>query len=156
MKTLRLSGMVLLLSGALTLSVVVAHSAPPVKAPAVALLFDTNAIPLSVFTIPSTPGPARDPFFPSRIIQAESLKASTTTNARPVNAGASCLVLKGLSGAASNPLAIINGRTMGRGEDAEINTECGRILVHCVDITTNSAIVEVGGERRELRLRKDF
>ena len=155
MKTLRLFGTVLLLSGALTLSVVVAHSAPPVKAPAVAPLFDTNAIPVSVFSIPSTPGPARDPFFPSRIIQAESSRASTT-NARPANAGASCLVLKGLSGAPSNPLAMINGRTMARGEDAEINTDCGRIRVHCVDITTNSAIVEVGGERRELRLRSDF
>jgi hypothetical protein len=155
MKTLRLSGMVLLLSGALTLSAVVARSAPPVKAPAVALLFDTNAIPVSVFSIPSTPGAARDPFFPSRIIQAESGRTSTT-NARPANTGASCLVLKGLSGAPANPLAMINGRTMARGEDAEINTDCGRILVHCVDITTNSAIVEVGGERRELRLRSDF
>jgi hypothetical protein len=67
-----------------------------------------------------------------------------------------CLVLKGLSGAATDPLAMINGRTMARGEDAEIVTDCGRLLVHCVDITTNSAIVEVGGERRELRLRTDF
>jgi hypothetical protein len=156
MKTLRLSSIILSFTGALTLSAVVAHSAPPAKAPTPVPLFDTNAIPVSIFTIPSKPGPARDPFFPSRIIVAESAKASTSTNARPASTGASCLVLKGLSGVPANPLAMINGRTMGRGEDAEITTDCGRLLVHCVDITTNSAIVEVGGERRELRLRSDL
>jgi hypothetical protein len=114
-----------------------------------------EVIPQSVFVIPSVAGGARDPFFPSRLIQGEVAKVQTTnTVARPSTAG--CLFLKGLSGAASKPLAIINGRTMERGEDAEITTECGKLLVHCVDITTNSAIVEVAGERRELRLRSDF
>jgi hypothetical protein len=51
---------------------------------------------------------------------------------------------------------MINGRTMARGEDAEINTDCGRLLVHCVDISSNSAVIEVSGERRELKLRSDL
>jgi hypothetical protein len=152
MKTPRSSKVVFFLSAAAGLSVVVALSAPVAK-PAAAP--EPEVIPKSVFVIPATAGGARDPFFPSRLIQGEVAKVQTTnTTARPSTAG--CLVLKGLSGAPSNPLAMINGRTMARGEDAEIITDCGRLLVHCVDITTNSAIVEVAGERRELRLRSDF
>jgi hypothetical protein len=151
MKTLRFSSIVLSLSAALALSVVMAHSAPAAKTPAAAPA--PEVIPQSVFSVPSTPGAARDPFFPNRVIQGEVAKVPTT-NAHPSTV--SCLTLKGLSGAPANPLAMINGRTMARGEDAEINTDCGRLLVHCVDITTNSAIVEVAGERRELRLRSDF
>lgn len=151
MKTPRQSHLILFLSAAITLGVGIAHSAP---APKPAAPVETNAIPQSVFTIPSVPGQAHDPFFPSRVIQAEAAKPQASTNSHPSSVG--CLVLKGLSGTPANPLAMINGRTMARGEDAEINTECGRLLVHCVDISTNSAIVEVGGERRELRLRPNL
>jgi hypothetical protein len=117
----------------------------------------SNAIPQSVFTIPSSKTEGCDPFFPA------STRLWASTEAAPVMvpkqakaAGVDCLSLKGLSGTPANPFAMINGRTMARGEDAEINTDCGRLLVHCVDITTNSAIVEVGGERRELHLRSEF
>lgn len=150
MKTARLSITLFLLGAALTLGVAAAPSTTPVKTPAP----ETNAVPESVFTIPTKAGEARDPFFPNRIIQQESSKPVAATNAPP--SGISCLVLKGLSGVPSNPLAMINGRTMARGEDAEINTACGRLLVHCVDITTNSAVVEVGGQRRELFLPSGF
>jgi hypothetical protein len=154
MKTLRSSSIVLFLSAAATLSVIVAQSAPVAKPAVAAATNATEQVPKSVFTIPSAGGVARDPFFPSRIIQGEVATAAQPTNSRPSTLG--CVTLKGLSGPASNPLAMINGRTMARGEDAEILTDCGRLLVHCVDITTNSAIVEVGGERRELRLRSEF
>jgi hypothetical protein len=151
MKTLRPSHIVLLLSATLTLSVIAANPTPAVKPPAAP---EVQVIPKSVFSIPAKPGEARDPFFPERLMASEEVKPQSVTNARP--SSVSCLVLKGLSGAATEPLAMINGRTMARGEDAEIVTDCGRLLVHCVDITTNSAIVEVGGERRELHLRSDF
>jgi hypothetical protein len=157
MKTLRSSNILLFLSAAAALSVVTAISAPAtnsVPTAKVAAAPAVETIPPSVFVIPTKAGAARDPFFPTRIIQAEVATVQAVTNARPSSMG--CLVLKGLSGAATDPLAMINGRTMARGEDAEIVTDCGRLLVHCVDITTNSAIVEVGGERRELRLRTDF
>jgi hypothetical protein len=154
MKTLRSSSIVLsFLAAAITLSVVVAQSAPAAKSSAAAAANATEDVPKSVFTIPRAGGVARDPFFPNRIIQGE-VTAVQPTNSHPSNL--SCLTLKGLSGAPSNPLAMINGRTMARGEDAEINTDCGRLLVHCVDITTNSAIIEVAGERRELRLRSEY
>jgi hypothetical protein len=150
---------VLSLSAMLALSAATVNSAPTGKTPepkaATPVLEAEIPIPQSVFIIPNTAGIARDPFFPSRIIQAEAAKPATT-NATVRVASLSCLVLKGLSGTPANPLAMVNGRTMGRDEVAEIVTDCGRLLVHCVDITTNSAIVEVGGERRELRLRSDF
>jgi hypothetical protein len=160
MKTPRPVTLVLSLSAMVALSVATVNSAPvdktPAAAPKAAAAEPEPAIPQSVFTIPSTSGVARDPFFPSRIIQAQVAKPTTTTNAAPRSVSLSCLVLKGLSGTAANPLAMVNGRTMARGESAEIVTDCGRLLVHCVDITANSAIVEVGGERRELRLRSDL
>jgi hypothetical protein len=115
----------------------------------------TNAVPQSVFTIPANKTEGIDPFFP----KSERLWARTDVTpvvSKPKATGMDCLTLKGLSGTPSSPLAMVNGRTMARGEDAEIVTDCGRLLVHCVDITTNSAIIEVSGERRELRLRSDF
>jgi len=150
MKTPRLFNIVLNLSAIVVLSAVSGNSAPATKVAPEA----EPVIPQSVFSIPTNGGAAHDPFFPNRIIQAEAPKA--TTNAAPRTSNIGCLVLKGLSGTPSKPLAMINGYTMTRGEESEITTECGKLLVHCVDITTNSAIVEVGGERRELRLRSNF
>ena len=157
MKTPRPFIILFTLSAVAALSVATVNSAPAgktseAKAPAPEAELP---VPKSVFTIPTSSGAARDPFFPSRIIQAEVAKPATNAAVARVSS-LGCLVLKGLSGTPSNPLAMVNGRTMGRGEDAEIVTDCGRLLVHCVDITTNSAIVEVSGERRELRLRSDF
>jgi hypothetical protein len=152
MKTPRSLAFVLCFGAAAALSVA-AFSQPAAKTPAAPA---PEPVPQSVFTIPDKAGVARDPFYPSRIIQAEVAKpqAAATNIVHP--SSLACLALKGLSGPTNAPLAMINGRTMARGEDAEINTDCGRLLVHCVDITTNSAIVEVDGERRELRLRSDF
>jgi hypothetical protein len=116
----------------------------------------TNTVPKSVFTIPASKKDGCDPFFPTsmRLWGGSAPVQSTTTKARAT--GLDCLVLKGLSGTEGNRLAMINGRTMARGEDAEINTDCGRLLVHCVDITSNSAVIEVSGDRRELKLRSDL
>jgi hypothetical protein len=137
--------------GAVTLLALSAAQAEPAKSAAPS----TNAIPQSVFTIPANKTEGIDPFFPkSERLWARSDVAPVA--AKPKTSGVDCLTLKGLSGTPSSPLAMVNGRTMARGEDAEIVTDCGRLLVHCVDITTNSAIIEVSGERRELRLRSDF
>lgn len=115
----------------------------------------TNSVQKSVFNIPATKDEGRDPFFPSSTrLWGITVVATPTVKAKP--SGLDCLVLKGLSGAPANPLAMINGRTMSKGEDAEISTDCGRILVHCVDITSTNAVIEVSGERRELRLRSDL
>lgn len=117
----------------------------------------TNAIVKSVFTMPETKNDGRDPFFPnSTRLWGLSMAAQQPVVKESKPSGVECLALKGLSGTPSNPLAMINGRTMAKGEDAEVTTDCGRLLVHCVDITTNAAVIEVSGERRELHLRSDF
>jgi len=117
----------------------------------------TNAISKSVFTMPESKKDGCDPFFPnSTRLWGISMAAQPVAVKENKPSGIDCLALKGLSGVPANPLAMINGRTMAKGEDAEVTTDCGRLLVHCVDITTNSAIIEVSGERRELHLRSDF
>jgi hypothetical protein len=127
-----------------------AHAAPPATV-------KTNVVQKSVFTVPASKQEGCDPFYPnSTRLWGVTMEAQPVAQKTSKPSGAECLVLKGLSGAPSNPLAMVNGRTMARGEDAEIPTDCGRLLVHCVDITTNSVIVEVGNERRELHLRSDF
>jgi hypothetical protein len=135
---------------ALSAALLGAQAEPAKTAPA-----STNAIPQSVFTMPTNRTEGIDPFFPkSDRLWARAEAAPVVV--KPKATGMDCLTLKGLSGTPSSPLAMVNGRTMAPGEDAEIVTDCGRLLVHCVDITTNSAIIEVSGERRELRLRSDF
>ena len=131
-------------------------AAPAASTNAVSATTSSNSIPHSVFTIPTSKTEGCDPFFPSSTRLWASSDPTPVVASKAKSTGADCLTLKGLAGAQSNPLAMINGRTMARGEDAEINTDCGRLLVHCVDITTNSVIIEVGGERRELHLRSDF
>lgn len=135
---------------AFKLSLVSGHAAP-VAAKKTAV---TNAVPKSVFIIPSKKQEGSDPFFPNSTRLWGGGSAARVKQRQP--SGLDCLVLKGLSGTQANRLAMINGRTMARNEQAEINTDCGRLLVHCVDITSNSAIIEVSGERRELKLRPDL
>jgi hypothetical protein len=136
---------------AVKLSLLSADAAPGTNTTA-----SSNIVQKSVFTVPANKNDGCDPFFPSstRLWSMNITAGASPAKSKPT--GLECLVLKGLSGAAGNPLAIINGHTMARGENTEIATECGRLLVHCVDITANSAIVEVAGERRELRLRSDL
>ena len=50
--------------------------------------------------------------------------------------------------------AMINGRTFEVGEEQEIKLANGtRALVRCAEINGESAVIIVGGQRRELRLR---
>jgi hypothetical protein len=117
----------------------------------------TNVVAKSVFTMPESKKEGCDPFFPnSTRIWGLSMVAQPTTAKESKPSGVECLTLKGLSGTFAKPLAMINGYTMEKGEEAEVTTDCGRLLVHCVDITTNAAVIEVSGERRELHLRSDF
>jgi hypothetical protein len=131
------------------LGAVAVYSAPPEKkAGADAQLTGSNAIPQSVFTVPTTPKEGRDPFFPN----ARYLYGGPIVKTRPLP-GADLLVLNGISGSADHKLAMINGRTVAEGEEAEVSTASGRVKLRCVEIKGESAVVEVSGERKELHLR---
>ena len=108
-------------------------------------------IPKSIFVVPTSKVEGVDPFFPlsTRLVVAPP---STSTN-KP--APVAQLVIKGLSGTPERPLVIINGITFGLGDELELPKAQGRLRVRCLEINLNdeTAIVEVNGERRELRFR---
>jgi hypothetical protein len=107
--------------------------------------------PQSVFVIPKKPAEGKDPFFPSATrVYASDTPAKVPNPVVPVGD----LSLKGISGTAAEPLAIINTTTFTTGEDNDVITTAGRMRVRCVEINMlkGTVLVQVGGERRELRL----
>ena len=130
-----------------------AHAAPADKAAAPAateaekkLALVSQPVPKSTFGIPAKPVDGHDPFFPvsDRLF---GLKSTPRPAASPVN---TAIVFNGISGSKDRPFAMINGRTFAEGEEAPVNTSGGRVRVLLVAIKEDRAVVEVGGERREL------
>jgi len=128
----------------------------PAKAPVAA----TNAVPVvaeipkSVFVIPTNPQEGKDPFFPkSTRLFNTVVVATAVTSAKPAAAIPSDLQLKGISGVAERRLAIIGSRTFEKGEERELPTSAGRVRIRCLDITTDSVLIQIGDEQRILRLR---
>jgi hypothetical protein len=104
------------------------------------------AVVRSVFIIPASPSEGRDPFYPN------SKRPYERTQVVQVHVvDVSSLVLKGISGTAEQPLAIINNRTFGVGDEQDIVTPQGRIHVRCVEVKTNSVVIETSGENHELK-----
>jgi hypothetical protein len=123
-------------------------AAPP-KAPATAVA--TNKPPDQEAAFPKSEFDergAKDPFFPMRAINPGPPKPTPGAAT-----GAGLLVLNGLSGTAARPLAMINGRTFGVGEEAEVPTSAGKVKIRCEQIRADSVKVEIlsTGEHRELR-----
>ena len=107
--------------------------------------------PKSVFTIPRAPQEGRDPFFPN------SKRLFFTPIPRPPDVVQKAeLHLKGISGPAGKRLAIVNNNTFGQGESGDVNTPSGRVHIRCLEIKNDSVIIEIGPERRELRMRNGF
>lgn len=108
--------------------------------------------PQSVFVIPKRSTEGKDPFFPNatRIYVSDDPVQKTAPVASAVE-----LTLKGISGTAAEPLAIINTTTFTTGEELDVFTTAGRMRVRCLEINmvTGTALVQVGGDRRELRLQ---
>ncbi len=98
-----------------------------------------------MFVIPSSPKDGRNPFFPQSRIDAPKPKDAP--------ADFSGIVLNGITSPPKRT-AMINGRTFEQGESAEIKFSNGvKLLIKCEEIRTDSAIISVEGQRRELRLR---
>lgn len=105
-------------------------------------------IPKSVFVVPANPREGRNPFFPG---PAEVQKPAAAS--RAATADNFALVLNGLSGPPKRT-AMINGRTFEAGEKGEVKLADGsRLQVECVEVRDDSAMISVGGQTRELRLR---
>lgn len=120
-----------------------AISAPPVVTPAPPV----TQVPRSVFIIPSNSKEGHDPFFPASLRPYEGTPAPGGGN----TADLSALIMQGVLGMPPHQLVIINNVTFGVGDDAEVRTSQGRILIHCVAIKGNSAVVEANGVEHTLR-----
>ena len=123
----------------------------PTNAPATA--GETNALPAGEVVFPKSEFNERagkDPFFPYRVHGP----VFTTPDKTPSEAGR-LLVLIGLFGTASRPLATINGRPFEANEEGEVTTSAGKLKIRCLEIRKDSVIVEIidSHEHKELRLR---
>lgn len=112
----------------------------------------TNEIPRSVFTIPSETTEGRDPFFPNLVDSEASTKAgkSGKTGGKPATAE---FVLQGISGSGDRRLAVIGGHSFAAGEESDVLVPTGRVRIRCLEIKDDSVIIEIGGERREIRFK---
>lgn len=103
----------------------------------------------STFAMPRTLNEGRDPFYPSstRVI-------AMSQPVQKKSAGPATLELKGISGTADRPLAIINNQTMAVGEELNVTTPQGRVKVMCLAIQGTKVRIKAQGQTRELLLRK--
>jgi hypothetical protein len=109
--------------------------------------------PPSVFVVPSQPSEGRNPFFP----QSTTVTVAAPTKVTKENPIESfSFVLNGITSPPKRT-AMINGRTFEPGEEGEVRLPSGgKILIKCVEIKADSAIIDVTGQRRELHLRSGF
>jgi hypothetical protein len=108
---------------------------------------DTTEIPQSVFVIPSSPKEGRNPFFPKSVIEAPVQKI------KPEQLDSSSIILNGIT-SPPKQTAMINGKTFEPGESGEVRFPNGsRISIQCIEIRTDAAIILIGTQKRELRLR---
>ena len=131
----------LLVASATALAVITAPVAKADKAD------KTNKVEIirSVFILPSNPKEGCDPFFPNSNRPYEIAAAVNTQTGNVAS-----LVLKGFSGSQDHRLVIINNHTFAAGDTGDVITSDGRIHLRCIEIKTNSVVIEVGGQRREL------
>jgi hypothetical protein len=140
--------------GALALLLLWRAVASPNAQPQSTNAIATNAPAQSVFVMPKGRPEGVDPFFPrsNRPYFGTPLPVAAPTNPEPVQVAVD-LKLKAISGLPEHRLALINNHTFEAGEEGEIVTTTGRMRIRCLEITQDSAVVQVGTERRELRLR---
>ena len=115
----------------------------------------TNGPPLpqSVFVMPKGKHEGVDPFFPrSSRPYGPVFPIAASSSPGPVTVAVD-LKLKAISGLPEHRLALINNHTFEAGEEGEVVTTSGRMRIRCLEITQDSAVVQVGPERRELHLR---
>jgi hypothetical protein len=144
--------LVLGLAGLATFSAVGAQKSGPTSANVAGLVppIPSAEIPQSVFIIPSTPKEGRNPFFPQSTLGVPVPKPSP--NVTPTDPAIG-LVLNGIT-SPPRRTAMINGSTFEPGEEHEIKlTDGTRRLIKCEEIKNDSAIINVNGVRRELKLR---
>jgi hypothetical protein len=121
------------------------------ETPAVQTAPSPTEIPKSVFLLSSPTQTLKDPFFPNSTRLAAGV--ASRNSGQKKDAPTAELALKAIFGTPSRPFVTINSTTLGLGEEQEVLTSAGRVRVRCLEINlaAQTAIIEVGGSRRELR-----
>jgi hypothetical protein len=101
----------------------------------------------SIFTFPENQKQGRDPFFPNSQRPYQEVNADHNPGAQITS-----LRMGGVSGTPNHRFVIINNHTFAEGDDVEVTTPQGKVLVHCVEITDHSCVVEANGQRVELTM----
>lgn len=115
-----------------------------------------SVAPQSVFIMPKGRPEGVDPFFPRSLRPyGPVMPIVIDTNPAPVTVAVE-LRLKAISGLPEHRLALINNHTFEAGEDGEVLTTNGRIRIRCLEVHQDSAVVQVGPERRELHLPANY
>ncbi len=149
------SGLKFLCAAAALAAASIAIGAPastPAQKPAAQVPISQIAIPQAVFVMPNNPGEGKDPFYPKSAYPYGHPQIVPQTSTVPQIVHAE-LKLQGFSGPPEKPLAIINGKTLGLGEEGEVNTPSGKIPVRVLQFKLDAVIVQTPSERRELKLR---
>ena len=94
----------------------------------------------------SAPPAGKDPFFPN------SSRGPKISKAEPVVVRIPEIGLKGITGTVTKRLCILNNRTFEVGEIAEMKVSGQTVIVKCLEIKNNSAIVTINGLEKELNL----
>jgi hypothetical protein len=94
------------------------------------------------------PNFGRDPFFPNSSRRGTIVQDTVIEPAANFNN----IVLKGISGTAEKRLAIINNKTIGVGEEADLRIGGHLTKVKCVEVREKSVVISINGVTRELFL----
>ena len=101
-------------------------------------------IPKSIFDEAA----GKDPFFPRRTASSVSKAVQTS------QASVSDFTLNGITPFGPKPNAIINGRTLEKGETGEVKVPGGgKVLVRCVEIKENSVTIAIENSPQTVELR---
>lgn len=105
----------------------------------------------STFQLPTSNKEGRDPFFPKSLRPFASATPTPNKTVMPLTE----FVLKALTPHGNPPTAMINNRVLAAGEEGEIKLPSGgKALIRLLEIKDESAVIEVAGQRIELRFKR--
>lgn len=102
----------------------------------------------SVFIMPSNPSEGRDPFFPESTRPYETAVAPTN---HTETVAITDLTVKGFTVMNGRAEVIINNHPFMVGDEGDVRVPAGRIHLRCLEIRDGYVIIEVNGQRHELR-----
>jgi hypothetical protein len=103
----------------------------------------------------SPPAPSLTSTSPGQVPTKLELAARTAPKPSPIVNPIlqSKLQLKGISAFKNRRVATINGRSLFKGEDMDLNVDGAMVKVRCLEIKSSSAVFEVEGMTEKLELK---